>query len=382
MNNNDYKSIELREITNNFIDTSNIDEIINANETLETGYNNTVNTLETVDNNADDTLETVDNADDTLETVDNADDTLETVDNNADDTLETVDNNADDTLETVDNNADDTLETGDNNADDTLETVDNNEKVIIYEQQVYNQSMDTIVTLMSGIKFTKSNWMLLLNKITTIVKGIKKIKENDVRIQLIYDLLMNYLDNHTNLSDDTIDFINKNAIYTCQFMLEKAGTNKKEHEKNTRKVIQQYKLYEVDTDSLINTLQITNLLVNKITVIIKSNDINIQGELPEIISMCVKVVDKFKHLTKAEKYSLIAQAIEEVLEKEVMSKLETNSPKYKTLKLLIINLPMMISTVTGIINGDNDFVEDLGPLLKRGWNKIKKVFKCCSKNTN
>jgi hypothetical protein len=256
------------------------------------------------------------------------------------------------------------------------------EAVKAYDQQVYAQAMDTITTLMSGMKFTKSNWMLLLNKITTVVKGVKRI-DNDTRVQLIYDLLMDYLDNHTDLSDDVIDFINKNATYTCQFMLEKTGVNKKEHKANTKKVIKQYKLYAIDTDAMINTLQITNLLVNKITVMIRAGDFddinNLQRVMPEIVMMCVKVVDKFKHLTSSEKSSLIAQAIEEVIENEVMNKLEPESSKYKTLELLIINLPMMITTVTGVINGDIDFVKDVGSVLKRGFRKVKKLFICCCK---
>lgn len=255
-------------------------------------------------------------------------------------------------------------------------------KIKLYDQEVYNQAMDTVVTLMSGMKFTKSNWMILLNKITAIVKGVKSI-DNRTRVQLIYDLLMNYLDHHTSLSDDIIDFINKNAKYTCEFMLEQAGVNKREHQQNNRGLIQQYQLYAADTDAMINTLQITNLLVNKVTVLIKDGtmkDINmLQRKVPDIVMTCVKVVDKFKHLTTAEKSSLIAQAIEEVLENEVLSKLDEDDQTAKTaLELLILNLPMMITTVTGVVNGDIDFVEDIGSAIKRGWNRIKKSFSCCS----
>lgn len=308
------------------------------------------------------------------------------------DVIESVDvDDLDETLENpvsvdVNNNTiedigmDTTEDVSDMNAND--DETQTETAIITYDTEVYNQAMDTVVTLMSGMKFTKSNWMLLLNKITSIVKGVKRI-DNETRVQLIYDLLMNYLDHHTKLDDDVIDFINKNAKYTCEFMLQKAGVNKRTHRNNNRGLIQQYKLYSVDTDAMINTLQITNLLVNKITVLVKDGafkDINeLQRRAPEIVMMCVGVVDKFKHLTSNEKSSLIAQAIEEVLENEVMPKLEDDTGAKTALELLILNLPMMISTVTGVVNGDIDFVEDLGSALKRGWRKIKKLFKCCKK---
>jgi hypothetical protein len=251
----------------------------------------------------------------------------------------------------------------------------------IYDSLIYEKAMDTITSLMTGMKFNKSNWMILLNKITNIVRGVKGIKDNSIRVQLIYDLLMDYLDNYTDLSDNVIDFINNNAKYMCEFMLENENTNKKEN--NNKKVIKQYKLYSADTDAMINTLQISNLLVNKITVMIRTDTFkdfkSVQQKAPEVIRMCVKLVDKFKHLTKDEKQSLIAQAIEEVLKKEVLPKLKEDKTAYNTMELFIINLPMLISTITGIINGDIDFVKDIKPLLKRGWRKFKKIFTCCRK---
>jgi hypothetical protein len=261
------------------------------------------------------------------------------------------------------------------------ETTEVEENIKTYDPIVYNQAMDTITALMTGMKFNKSNWMILLNKITIIIRGVKQIKDNSIRTQLIYDLLMDYLDNYTELSDDIIDFINKNAKYTCEFMLENANVNKKQHKTNNKNIIKQYKLYSADTDAMINTLQITNLLVNKITVMIRSfkDFTSIQQRAPEIVMMCVKLVGKFKHLTTAERTSLIAQAIEEVLEKEVMPKFTNNSPEQVTMELFILNLPMLISTITGVVNGDIDFVEDIESAFKSIYKKVKKLLCCCHK---
>ena len=246
-----------------------------------------------------------------------------------------------------------------------------------YSIDIYDTVKDTLISLLSGMKFTKSNWMILLNKIMSIVSGVKKV---DNKTQLVYDLLMDYLDNYTDLDDETIDFINANATFTCNYMLDNAGKNKKEHNLNSKSRIKQYKLYKKDTDNMINTLQISNLLINKIKIYIRNNKITIttlQQNAPEIISLCSSFIDKFKHLTQQEKCSLISQAIEDVLESEIMPTIDTEAGK-KTLELVILNLPMLITTVVGVINGDIDFdLQNIKTFFQRIKKKCKKLFSCC-----
>ena len=257
--------------------------------------------------------------------------------------------------------------------------------VLPYNIDIYDRCMDTVVSLMSGMKFNKANWMLLLNKIMNIVSGVKKL-DKTVKTQLIYDILMDYLDNYTDLDDLTIDFINVNAKFTCEFMLENVGSNKGSHKQNGKGGIRQYKLYKADTDAMINTLQITNLLVNKITVMLKNREFKspdgefnfalLQQKIPSIIAMIVPIVDKFKHLTRAEKTAVITQAITDVINNQVIPKIKTEGGK-TTMELMLINLPMLIETLTGVVNGDIEFdIAELQSKFKKLKAKLAKLF-CC-----
>lgn len=275
----------------------------------------------------------------------------------------------------------------DNQSDNSEEEPDTTLAIpeLPYDIDVYDRCMDTVVSLMSGMKFNKTNWMLLLNKIMNIVSGVKKLDRTG-KTQLIYDILMDYLDNYTDLDDLTVDFINVNAKFTCEFMLENVGSNKGSHKQNGKGGIRQYKLYKADTDAMINTLQITNLLVNKITVMLKNREFQsptgefnfaiLQQKIPSIIAMIVPIVDKFKHLTRAEKTAVITQAITDVINNQVMPKIMTEGGK-TSMELMLLNLPMLIDTLTGVVNGDIEFdIAELQSKFKKLKAKLAKLF-CC-----
>jgi hypothetical protein len=254
------------------------------------------------------------------------------------------------------------------NTQNTQLQQDNNSQVINlttkpeYIIQHFDTCYERLVNLVQGTNYDLTNWTLLIIKTLKCVSYVKKLTPEQ-QVELGLEIIIFYLDNNTNITDDELVFIKVQADKLAWNVLESQGINKKNHKKNSKGVNKIQKRMDtnsnkMDIDVLASPLQIVNTIINKVEVIIKTKQLTpdtLMESLPMIIMNIVSVVDKYKHLTKTEKKNLIIQAIQTVIRERLPKLFNITSKQQKTLNLVIVSLPQIVDTSIGVVNGDIDF---------------------------
>lgn len=248
---------------------------------------------------------------------------------------------------------------------------------------------DKLVELVVGTEYDLTNWSLLM------VKGLKCVSYiNDItaeeQVELAIEIVISYLDNNTDITDEVLVFIKKQASKLAWNILENQGINSKEHKKNEKAGIKVQKRMDknskkMDIDVLSTPLQIINTIINKVETIIKVRKYDVESfmtALPSIIMNIVSLVDKYKHLSKVEKKNLIIQAIQTIIKTKVPVWFKLNNKQVESLNLLSASLPQLVETCIGVVNGDMDFKVDFNnsaTVLIKLLNILSSLFILCKK---
>lgn len=245
-----------------------------------------------------------------------------------------------------------------------------------YDPILFNDTLEILVSILSGIKIDSSNWNILLIKTINIVSGIKDLS-NEHKIQLICDLVVYYISNYNNILSSEYNIYIKNNIETLvSFMFNNVNKNKKQHKKNIRRQINQTQLNNKTNDKLVNSIQLMDTLKNKLTKLIIKDDININNvisELPSIISDLIIFLDDYNNFTKREKEELVIQSLKKVLY-EIFNNYSLTDTEEIMLIVSINNINILVSTLFDVVNGEIDFGKKIS-LVVRLVNK----YLCCRK---
>ena len=249
-------------------------------------------------------------------------------------------------------------------------TVNNNDIVEVKEISVniskyLEECYDRLVELVNGTEYDLTNWTLLIVKALKCVAYVKGITPEE-QVELGLEIIILYLDNNTEITDEELVFIKQQAEKLVWNILEGQGANKKNHKKNEKGFKKVQKRMDknskkMDIDVLASPLQIVNTIINKIETTVKARKYDADGfitALPGTIMNIVSLIDKYKHLTRVEKKNLIIQAIQKVLKTKAPEWFKIGEKQQKSLDLLASSLPQLVETCVGVANGDIDFKVD------------------------
>ena len=248
---------------------------------------------------------------------------------------------------------------------------------------------DRLVELVHGTEYDLSNWTLLIVKALKCVAYVKGIKPEE-QVELGLEIIILYLDNNTDITDEELVFVKQQAEKLVWNILEGQGSNSKNHKKNEKGFKKVQKRMDknskkMDIDVLASPLQIVNTIINKIETSVKARKYDADGfvaALPGVIMNIVSLVDKYKHLTKVEKKNLIIQAIQKVIKTKAPEWFKLTDKQIKALELLSSSLPQLVETCIGVANGDVDFKVDfnnpVGTIMKI-FNLVRPLLVLCRK---
>lgn len=249
--------------------------------------------------------------------------------------------------------------TGEETNNDSIEVVKN----------IINNNFEVcygrLVDLVQGTTYDLTNWTLLIIKTLKCVSFVKGLSAES-QISLALKIIIFYLDNNTNISDEHLSFIKIQAKTLCWTIFEQQGIHKKSHHKNSKNMLKVQKRLDsnskkTDIDMLPSPLQIVNRIINKLEINIKTRKHTPESliqTLPSNIILIVGMINKYKHLTKSEKKNLIVQAIQTIINDNIPKQFKLNDNQKQELKLFKLSLPQIVETSIGIANGDADFTVD------------------------
>ena len=269
--------------------------------------------------------------------------------------------NLDNTLTTLESNQSNNLqqESTDQQENNNIEylEVESNNIAEFQKTELFFTVYRTLESLVQGTEYNESNWILLLTKVMTLVNEVKDLTKED-KITFSAELVFHYLEANSTLTSAMFQEIKITIFGLIDTMLTKNNSNKKQHIANKKKKLN--KLMKRDTDVVVSPLQITNILVSRIVTIIKDKKLsvsNLKIEFPSFILLSITLLDKYKHLTGNEKKNLIIQSLSKVVKDYIIDgDLVSFSEEEKTsLEFLLSELPVLIDTLVGVVNGKDDF---------------------------
>lgn len=232
-------------------------------------------------------------------------------------------------------------------------------------KQLVNELYDKLKALTMGTLYTGNNWVLLVNKAVTLVTSpelrITRVMPINDRLDLVCKLVLMYLDTETNIDSELLDTIHDTIPFILNQWSQSYGTNKNQHKTVAKKQRANQKYTTRNTASLVAEDTITpagieGLLVDRIETMFTRGKLydfkNFQNALPEIVVMCIKVVDKYNHLSSTEKRNLIVQTLVYVLNTKVSVWFKLSDNESRRVKLLSDSLPMLVETTTSLVNGE------------------------------
>lgn len=228
-----------------------------------------------------------------------------------------------------------------------------------------------LTMMLQGTSFSDVNWVILLTKAMTIVSQVKGL-DKKAKVALSVDLVIKYLDEKTQLSDDTLVIIKGSVMEMCMNILD------------GQSILKGTKKEPVNNDPTMRTSpqQIVNLLV---TVIENSTNTwylnTLISQSTGIILTCITIVDKFQHLTGIEKREVIISAINKLVETKFKSSLAPGSPEEVSVNLLLASLPVIIDTLVAVGKGKPAFKFDFQDPATQTCllNVFTTLFKLCKK---
>lgn len=252
---------------------------------------------------------------------------------------------------------------------------------------------DKLKTLTMGTLYIESNWLLLVNKVLTMVTS-PDLKETrnmtiDERLDLVYKLVIMYLEMNTSASVNLLNMARDIVPLILSQWAQSYSSNKKDHKMVAKKQrMMQKKLVTksvaVVAEDTITPSRIEELLIERIEMMFTRgkfpNFKTLQDALPEIIVMCIKVVDKYSHLSVIEKRNLIVQTIIYLLDNKATVWFKLSVEETQRVELFADSLPLLVETTTSLINGelpDNLNLNDIIPLGKACFKYLGGIFKSC-----
>lgn len=265
-------------------------------------------------------------------------------------------------------------------------------ELLPFDSELVNDLYDKLRALTIGIKYNASNWVLLANKAIILVssKELKLVKNMTLaqRVELACLLTIEYLDEETAISDELLDLIRDTLPNILNKWILSFQSNKKNHKKtssNQRKTQKNVskKIADVVAEDTITPARIEELLISRIEALVHrgtiSNFSSFQSELPSLIIMAITVVDKYGHLSTAEKRELIAQTMAMIISEKVPNWFNLDSTQTHRAELLAASLPTLIETTTTLVNGEIPEKIDFREMMPLASECITSIFKMCRK---
>ncbi len=225
-----------------------------------------------------------------------------------------------------------------------VEVPSDNNKVDTVSHEVYNN----LITLLNGTSFDANNWVILLTKSMTLVSQVKGLNKAE-KVTMCVNLVIRYLDEKTDLSDDTLKFIKSSVEQMCINLLDGQSSIKSGGSSGKLDI-------KIDPDMLITPIQIIGSLVNKIQSTTDKKRLAV--EISAVVLMCISVVDKYRHLTGIEKKDIVIAAITQYINQSVLPGMDTNSAEYSVINMLLAGLPNIIDTCVAVAKGKPAFKFD------------------------
>jgi hypothetical protein len=205
-----------------------------------------------------------------------------------------------------------------------------------------------LAVMLQGTSFSNVNWVILLTKTMSIVSQVKGLNKQ-AKVALSVDLVIKYLDEKTSLSNETLVIIKGNVLQMCTNILD------------GQSILKGTKKEQVSNDSIMRTSpqQIVSLLITVIENSTNTWSLNtLISQSTGIILTCIKITEKFQHLTGIEKREIIINAINKIVETKFKPRLIPGSPEDVSISLLVASLPVMIDTLVAVGKGKPAFKFD------------------------
>jgi hypothetical protein len=226
-----------------------------------------------------------------------------------------------------------------------IELVKYNPELKEYMESTFN----TLTSLVNGINVGPDNWVLLLTKAMYVVSLIKSL-DADKKIRLSVELVIRYLDDYTELEDSVLVGIKSSVHAMCIAILNNTGVL---GSKVTIPAV-----IRGDPDVLANQLQITDLVIKKLINMVKSRGLDIQGIkalFPELVILCITIVEKYPHFTGLEKKNLVIQIIQKFLNDYIPLAMTISNDEKAGIEVLSQSLPFLVDTLVNVGRGKVDY---------------------------
>lgn len=218
--------------------------------------------------------------------------------------------------------------------------------------ELTNNVYQTLLTLNQGYNLANNgSWLLLLNKVMGIVA---QLKNNDLtradRIDLVVTLVIRFLDEKTDLSDEMLVHIKSSVEAMCLSMLDYGGELAGKQQSSPVKP-------PADPELVNTPLQITQLLTDKITALYNQTPgavDNLGSFLPQVVMLCIVTVNKFKNLNNLEKRDIVIGVVVAFLDKYVSPRLTTDMQRL-SLVLFQNDVGYMVDLFVGIAKGKPEY---------------------------
>ena len=240
-----------------------------------------------------------------------------------------------------------------------------------YDQTLVPRLYTELSIMLQGTTFSDVNWVILLTKAMSIVSQVKGL-DKKAKVALSVDLVIKYLDEKTELSDETLIIIKGSVLQMCMNILD------------GQSILKGTKKEPVSADPTMRTSpqQIVNLLV---TVIENSTQTwtldTLLTQSTGIILTCITITEKFQHLTGIEKREVIINALNKIVDTKFRSKLTPGSAEEVAVNLLLTSLPVMIDTLVAVGKGKPAFKFDFQDPATQSCilSIVSSLFKLCKK---
>ena len=208
---------------------------------------------------------------------------------------------------------------------------------------------NTLTSLVNGLNVGPDNWVLLLTKAMFVVSTVKSL-DNNKKIRLSVELVIRYLDDYTTLEDAVLVSIKSSVHTMCVSILNNSGVLTNKATKPAR--------VSGDPDILATPLQISDLLIKKVSNFVKTRDLSvakIKDLLPELVVLCMVMVEKYPHFTGLEKKNLVIQVLQTFLRDYVSKNYVATEEEKRGLAVIIQSLPFLVDTLVNVGRGKVDY---------------------------
>ncbi len=243
----------------------------------------------------------------------------------------------------------------------------------------------TYTSLLIGTNINADNWILLLTKAMSLVTGSSNTSgiDKQQKINLCVNMVLQYLDDYTDLADDVIFSIKTSVETTCISILNNTGTLQKTNKVASKSVTTQLNAMQ-DTDLLITPMQAITQLISKLETVINMRNMNaseLKREIPELIIIGISTVNKYSHMTNLEKKNIIIEVFKNLVDRYIKNQEHIHGVGYLTkneqagLSLIINSMPFMIDTLVAVAKGKADYKFEFSDITENASN-IKTLL-CC-----